>query len=286
MTLNVKGQANRGVQTTEYERDLILPAVKGTVGILKSAVAVESVKRVVITSSEVAIIPWHDFVKVESDTVFTGLSPACDPMHSQYSPLTFSPDRMSIASPQPPYANAFEAYAASKAHALHASEKFVADEKPRFDIINIMPSFIIGANELTASVEDMRTKGTNRHALTAILGVKNPTANPSTTVFVDDVAKIEVLALDPKIPGGQSFLVSSGGTYGTTWNDSIDIVKRNFPEAVTTGVLQLDGDQPTKRTKVDSSRTEAVFGFKLADYETQVKSVVTHYLELLEKEKA
>jgi nucleoside-diphosphate-sugar epimerase len=190
---------------------------------------------------------------------------------------------MSIPSPQPPYANPFEGYAASKVHALHASEKFVADNKPHFDIINIMPSFIIGANELTASITEMRTNGTNRHALTPILGVKNPNANPSTTVFVDDVAKIEVLALDPKIPGGQNFLVSSGGVYGTTWNDSVDIVKRNFPDEVAKGVWPLDGDQPTKRTKVDSSRTEEVFGFKLASYETQVKSVVEHYLELLER---
>lgn len=159
----------------------------------------------------------------------------------------------------------------------------MTDNKPHFDIINIMPSFIIGKNELTTSIEEMRTKGTNRHALTALLGVKNPNPNPSTTVFIDDVAKIEVLSLDPKIPGGQNFLVSSGGVKGTTWNDSIDIVKRNFPEEVARGVWPLDGSQPTKSTKVDSSRTEEVFGFKLADFETQVKSVVEHYLELSRK---
>jgi len=192
-------------------------------------------------------------------------------------------DKINMPSPQPPYASPFEAYAASKVHALRASENFVVDNKPYFDIINIMPSFIIGANELTTSITEMRTKGTNRHALTPIVGVKNPNANPGTTVFLDDVAKIEVLALDPKIPGGQNFLISSGGLRGTTWNDSIDIVKRNFPEEVAKGVWPLDGDQPTKRTKVDSSRTEEVFGFKLADYETQVKSVVAHYLELLNK---
>jgi nucleoside-diphosphate-sugar epimerase len=260
---------------------LIEPAVKGTVGILKSAAKVPSVKRVVITSSEVAIIPWKDFVEVESETVFTGSSP-----FHRFTPseaLTESTDKMSIPSPQPPYANPFEAYAASKVLALHASEEFVADSKPHFDIINIMPSIVIGANELTTSVTEMRTRGTNRYALTAMEGVKNPKPKPSTTVFVDDVAKIEVLALDPRIPGGQNFLVSSGGVEGTTWNDLIDIVRRNFPEEVARGVWPLDGDQPTKRTKVDSSRTEEVFGFKLAGYETQIKSVVKHYLELLEK---
>lgn len=146
-----------------------------------------------------------------------------------------------------------------------------------------MPSFIIGKNELTTSIEEMRTKGTNRHVLTAILGVKNPKPNPGTTVFLDDVAKIEVMSLDPKIPGGQNFLVSSGGVKGTTWNDAIDIVRKNFPEEVKRGVWPLDGSQPTKLTKVDSSRTEETFGFRLADYETQVKSVVGHYLELMQK---
>jgi nucleoside-diphosphate-sugar epimerase len=255
------------------------------VGILKSAAAVESIKRVVITSSEVAIIPWSDFVKVESETVFTGAFFSLFLSSSSASPTVpdISIDKMSIPSPQPPYANPFDAYAASKIRALRASEEFVADNKPHFDIINIMPSFVIGANELTTSIAEMRTKGTNRHALTPIVGVKNPNPNPGTTVFVDDVAKIEVLALDPRIPGGQNFLVSSGGLRGTTWNDAIDIVKRNFPDEAARGVWPLDGDQPTKRTMVDSSRTEEVFGFKLASYETQVKSVVAHYLELLDK---
>jgi nucleoside-diphosphate-sugar epimerase len=192
---------------------------------------------------------------------------------------------MSIPPPQPPYANPVEAYAASKVHALHASEKFVADNHPNFDIINLMPSFIIGANELTTSTTEMRTKGTNRHALTPLLGIKNPNPNPSTTVFLDDVARIEVLALDPSIPGNQNFLLSSGGTYGTTWNDSKEIVKRFIPDQVQRGVWSLDGDQPTKRTKVDSARTEEVFGFKLQGYETQVRSVAAHYLELWERER-
>jgi nucleoside-diphosphate-sugar epimerase len=249
--------------TDNPERDLIEPAVRGTTGILKSAAKYSTIKRIVITSSEVAIIPWADFIMNESDTIWK--------------------DTNQIPEPHGPYSNHFEAYAASKVKALHASEAFIASEKPSFDIINIMPSFIIGKNELVTDLKDI-TKGTNGPALRVLLGEKAAFANPSTTVYLNDVAEIEVRALNPRIAGGQNFLVSSGGIKGTTWNDVVEITKRNFPEAVRKNIFPLDGSQPTKSTKVDSSRTEETFGIKLADYETQVKSVVEHYLELYEKQ--
>ena len=39
----------------------------------------------------------------------------------------------------------------------------------------------------------------------------------------------------------------------------------------------------TKCTKIDSSRTEKVFGFKFASYQEQVKSVVKQYLGMLDE---
>ena len=248
--------------TDNPERDLIEPAVKGTTGILKSAATSATVKRIVITSSEVAIIPWADFIMTELDTIWK--------------------DTNQIPEPHGPYSNHFEAYAASKVKALHASEAFIDSVKPSFDVINFMPSFIIGKNELVTDLKYI-TKGTNGPALRVLLGEKASFANPSTTVYVNDVAEIEVRALDPKIAGNQKFLVSSGGIKGTTWDDVVEITKRNFPDAVKKNIFPLDGSQPTKSTKVDSSRTEEVFGIKLADYETQIKSIVGHYLELNEK---
>jgi len=151
--------------------------------------------------------------------------------------------------------------------------------KPSFDLINVMPSFLIGKNELVTNIKDI-TRGTNGPFLLAALGNIAETPNPSTTVYVNDVAKIEVLALDSSVEGNQNFLVSSGGIEGTTWNDALDIIRCNYPEAVKKGIFSLKGSQPTKRTKVDCSKAEKTFGFTLASYETQVKSVVDHYLEL------
>jgi nucleoside-diphosphate-sugar epimerase len=93
-----------------------------------------------------------------------------------------------------------------------------------------------------------------------------------------------VEALNPKVEGNQSFLAVSEGERGTVWEDAIDIVNRNFPKAVAKGVLPNNLPASTKRTKVDSSRTEKVFGFKFQSYEEQVKSIIMQYLTLLGEE--
>jgi len=144
-----------------------------------------------------------------------------------------------------------------------------------------MPTFIIGKNELVTDLKDIES-GTNTFALAAILGKKNP-PNLGVTVYLNDVAKVHVLALDPKIlkPGSyENYLVSSGGVEGTTFDAAIEIVKRNFPEEVEKGLFPLDGTQPVKKLRVSSERTEKDFGINLAGFETQVKSVVQHYIDL------
>ena len=144
-----------------------------------------------------------------------------------------------------------------------------------------MPTFIIGKNELITDVKKVES-GTNAIALGPILGRKSP-PNLGVTVYLNDVARVHVLALDPKIlkeGSYENFLVSSGGVDGTEFDDGIEIVKRNFPKQSEAGLFPLDGTQPAKKIRVSSERTERVFGIKLAGYETQIKSVVQHYVDL------
>lgn len=252
-----------GFRPDQYESELVQPALKGTVSILTAAYKTPGIKRVVITSSEVAIIPWEEFIAKEVDTVFD--------------------DTYQIPFPGGPYNHMFEAYAAGKVRALAATKGFLAEKKPAWDVVNIMPSFVIGENELVTDPA-LLCDGTNAAMLAQVLGKDSGWgAVPSTSVLVDDVAMLHVVALDAeRIPGNQSFLaVSEGERWGTTWEDAVEIVNRNFPEAVRKGVLPNNGKAVTKRTKVDSRRTEEVFGFKFASYEEQVKSVVRQYLSML-----
>ncbi|TVY25856.1 putative uncharacterized oxidoreductase [Lachnellula hyalina] len=254
----IKGE---GFTPAQYESELIAPAIKGTTSILSAAHKTPSIQRIVITSSIVAIIPWEEFIAKEVDTVFD--------------------DTYEIPFPAGPYTNPFEAYAASKVRALLATKEFLWEKKPQWDIIHIMPSFVVGDNEIITDAT-LICDSTVSAAFAQVLGRDSRWgAVPSTSVHPADIARLHVAALDPEIEGNQSFLAVSGGERGTRWEEAIGIVNRNFPEAVRKGILPNNGTAKTKRTKVDSSRTEKVFGFKFLGYEEQVKSVVEQYLGLL-----
>ncbi|PVH84716.1 NAD(P)-binding protein [Cadophora sp. DSE1049] len=254
----IKGE---GFTPGQYESHLVAPALKGTLSILAAAHKTSGIKRIVITSSEVAIIPWEEFISKEVDTVFD--------------------DTYKIPFPAGPYSNPFEAYAASKVRALLATNEFVREKKPEWDVINIMPSFVIGDNEMITDPK-LISDGTVAAAMAQVLGGDSGWgAVPSTSVHVADVARLHVESLDPKIEGNQNFLAVSEGERGTRWEQAIEIVERNFPEAVRKGVLPNNGTAATKRTRVDASRTEEVFDFKFRSYEEQVKSVVKQYLSLV-----
>ncbi|KAL1965833.1 hypothetical protein VTN77DRAFT_5154 [Rasamsonia byssochlamydoides] len=245
---------------TDYENELIVPSVKGTVGILESASKVPGIKRVVITASVASLIPAN---------------------------LLFSPDgtvhteKSRAPTPTGPYSNVLEAYFAAKVLAFQATEAFINEKKPAFDVINIHPGYIVGRDETVTEAKDI-TKGTNGLAFGQLFGKPAPFPVASTVVHLDDVARLHVDSLDPAIAGNQSFLASCQGPEGPNWSDALDIVKRRYPKEVAEGVFKVDGGAvQTARVLVDSSYTEKTFGFTFKTYEEQIVSVAEHSLELL-----
>ena len=246
----------------DHERDIITPAVKGTTNILKAAAKEPSVKRIVVTSSQSAIIAWEDAVAADNDHIYTAEESAPDPSG--------------------PYTSLFEAYAAAKVKALNATREYVRTEKPSFDVINIMPVFVVGKNELITDVKDILI-GSNQFPFVPILGQHASMPTTGAVTHLDDVAKVHILSLDPKVEGNQDFGTQAGGTEGIVWDDGIEIVKRRFPEAVKDGRLPANGSQPTKKIRFDTSRTERVLGIKFQSFEDALVSITEHYLELLGK---
>jgi nucleoside-diphosphate-sugar epimerase len=173
-----------------------------------------------------------------------------------------------------------DAYGVSKAAALAATERFKQEEKPHFEVISILPSMVTGKNELNRTPEDVG-KGSNGTTLGVLLNNKSETPSLGVSVHVNDVARAHIDALSPVIQGNRNYLCSSGGIEGTRWEDAKDIVRRNFPKAVAIGIFPLEGSQPSRPIRLDSSDTEEAFGWKFASFEEQVKSVAAHYLELL-----
>lgn len=241
------------VPSDDDEANIVQPAIKGTLSILYSALKQSSIKKVVITSSVAAVSPDSP----------TG---------------TYTADNVE-EDPQGPYPHTFAAYVASKKLAYNRSRDFIAKEKPHFTVVNIMPTFIVGPNELATTTDAVRS-GSNAIALNVLFGVNNPNGMPAAVVHVDDVAFLHVAALDPKVQGNKNF----GANYGINsieWDDAIDIVKKHFPAEVEKGVFPLGGSQTSLHVMpIDASASEKFFNFKFKDWETQVVDIAGYYAKV------
>ena len=240
-----------------YDQGLIQPAIQGTMNMIKAVSKYSpTTKRLVITASIVSIIKWAE-MSGETGSVFN--------------------EQSRTGNVGGPFGGLFPAYGAGKVAALNATENYVRTQSPHFDINHIGPAFVIGRHELAGNRAEILST-TNAAAIGHVVGPgAGPT--PSTSVFVDDVARMHVLALDPKIPGGKFFLGVSEDS-NTRWDDALDIAKKHFPEAVKDGRFPLTGTNPTKRLIFDNEYTKRTLGIDFASFEEQVKSVAKNYLEL------
>jgi nucleoside-diphosphate-sugar epimerase len=215
-----------------YQTTLIEPAVRGTLNILEAAQKTSTVRRVVITSSAIAILSWKDFTGASPDTIF-----------DEQSRTQFLPG---------PYGDSFEAYSASKIAALNETEAWMEREKSHvpFDVVNIFPSFVFGRDETVVDAQDAH-RGTNAVILGPVTGAKLE-YYPGVSVHVRDTALAHVKALHSQVPGNQGYLLTSGGLNGTRFEDAMDIVAKAFPDAVKAGVLSNDGKITSVRVKLNA----------------------------------
>ncbi|KAK3995197.1 hypothetical protein QBC44DRAFT_320671 [Cladorrhinum sp. PSN332] len=250
------------VPLDRHDAHFIQPAVRGTVNLLEAANLGGTVRRIVITSSFVALVPVAELDGTRKRDASKPVTPN--------DRVPFTPG---------PYESEFAAYAASKVAALHHAEAWIERERPPFDVVHLHPGFVLGRND-TATTAGQAMQGTNSVVLALLLGKRfGPYAG--ATVHAKDVARAHVEALDPTVLGNQSYILSQSAR----WNDAIAIAKRNFPQAIKTKLLVTGGSVKTTHLPMDASLTEETFGFKFATYEEQVKNVIDHFLELRMRKK-
>jgi nucleoside-diphosphate-sugar epimerase len=242
------------------ESYIIIPAIRGTLSILESALKVKSIHRVVITSSAVAVATPEQLSQGTSSTLVTA--------NTRVTPL-----------PEAPWGPPLMAYRKSKVLALNAIEKFMAEKKPHFTLINVMPSYVIGPHELLNDIS-MVTHGSNQIIMSVALGTTPlaPGARPGSVISVGDVARVHIKTLnEEKIPGNKSFLLLAPER--VVFDDVKDIARKHFPKAVEDGTLPLNGTVPTARFETDVSAELGLFGpFK--PFEEMVVGLLERYLTL------
>lgn len=255
----VTGRERPPIESRLADETFIKPAVQGTISLLEAADACGTVRRVVITSSIVALIPVPEM---------EGTRPR--PSNKPVKPT----DRVSFTSG--PYHSEFAAYANSKIAALNAAETWFEAKRPAFDIVHLHPSFVLGRNDMATSPAEC-VKGTNAMVLAMLLG-KSFGPFAGATVHVDDVAKCHVAAaVDIKnIPGNASYILSQA----SVWNDAKSIAARLFPQAIKHKLLVEHGNVDTTAIQIDTTLTQDTFGIRFRRFDGQVRSLVAQFLEL------
>ncbi|MCJ1421403.1 hypothetical protein MMC32_007766 [Xylographa parallela] len=255
------------IESDDYDRDIIDPALKVTLSILNAAHRTPSIKRVVITSSAVTLISFA----------------------WMFGPAPASPDLTLFTAADinsntaGPYGTSMEAYFVSKTLSRIATRKFMEQEKPEFEFVNLLPTVVFGPDELATNAAELVTGG-NSLALGPLLDVNIPQM-VGATVHVDDAARVHIDALKPSVHGNKDYILSSDAPDGIDWEDAQNYIRKFFPEAVENGTLKLGGSLRARIWRLDTRETEKEFGWQFLSFKETLKELVGQYLKFVAAEK-
>ncbi|OBT94537.1 hypothetical protein VE01_07271 [Pseudogymnoascus verrucosus] len=250
-------------ETDDYERDIVKPARDLLMAVLEAAIHITTLRRIVVTSSAVSLIPMEWLGTSDTETVFT--------------------ERDINSNPTRPFHSAMEAYWASKAFARLSTNKFIEERKPHFDIVGLLPSVVLGPEDLATGNSTLLV-GTRAMLVPVLQGAKLDMPLVGTPVHVDDVARAHVDAIKPSVPGNADYVLSSDGEEGIEWDSMTDIARKYFPDEVESGLLKLGGSMPTRKWRLNVSTTEKAFGWKCVPFEKTMRDLIGQYVEFLKKE--
>lgn len=233
---------------SEDPNDLIEPAVKGTTGVLQSALKYGSnVKRVVVTSSVAAVL-----TPTTNPTVFT---------EKDWNQQAIK-DVEEMGKAAPPASK----YRASKTLAEKAAWDFVDKNKGSigWDLVVLNPPYVFGPiihdvpgpDKINTSMADFYNtllKGAKDDKTLATLG--------SCWIDVRDLALAHILAIEKQEAGGNRFLVSQGPF---KWQDFVDAAHEAgvYPESALPKGVPGAGKGPnvTHLLNYDTSKAAKLLG--------------------------
>lgn len=237
----------------DNERDVLLPAINGTVNVLKAIkAAAPQVEKVVLTSSIVSQTLFHNPNAAASEETWNDVS---------YETAK---------------ENAGAAYAGSKTFAEKAALDFVKNEKPHFTISTVHPVFVFGPQAF-----DLDAKGAlnaSNSFISSILKLKSGSGAevPGTKgSFVDvrDVAAAHIIEIE-KPTNGLRVIVKNEDFNGQTL---LDVVNKHFPEL---DLIKGEPGVPYKSARViDDSKSKEYLGLNYIGIDKSVSEVVKQYLE-------
>ncbi|CCD24822.1 SDR family oxidoreductase NDAI_0D05090 [Naumovozyma dairenensis CBS 421] len=248
----------------DYEKDLLVPALNGTKGILHSILkyAADTVERVVITSSVAAMF---DFTK------------DLDPSYS-YNENTWNPDSYEDA-----LIDGGHAYNGSKKLAEKYAWDFVEEHRNeiKFKLTTVNPSYVFGPQRFDENVSSkLNTSCELIHKL-MLSSADDKVDNSFVGSFIDvrDVAKAHLLAFQrPTLIGKRLLLISSRFNA----QDILDVMNEDFPSLkgrIPVGKPQSGALHNWKGSFADNSKTKELLGFEFMPLKKSIDDTVTQILK-------
>ncbi|KAL3455579.1 NAD(P)-binding protein, partial [Aspergillus heterothallicus] len=240
----------------DLKKDMLDPAIDGTVGLLKAIKNnAPTVKRVVVTSSGAAIL---DFSRPTS--------------------YTFTEADWNLMSWEEAVSNPLNAYRASKVFAEKAAWDFVEKEKPDFTLTTLNPTMVYGP--VIHHIADLSALNTSNERIRDIAFGKAKDAVPYTGVFlwvdVRDLAEAHVLAIEKPEAGGHRFCLSPG-KYSN--RELVEVIREEFPElrdglATEEDALKGGDFPPGGWYGYDSSKSEKILGVSYRSFKESIVDTV------------
>lgn len=245
----------------DTQKDLLDPAINGTVGILKAIKAsAPTVKHVVITSSFASILnadkgqTWQEHTYTEAD----------------WNPITLDEATKTPA----------HGYRASKTFAEKAAWEFLEKEKPNFTLSTANPPMVFGP--IVHYLNSLDALNTSNARIRDMLRgeYKNGLPDTGTYIWTDvrDLALAHVKQIELQEAAGKRFFITAG--YFS--NEQIaEIIRKNFPEYKDklpepnpNGPGGFPGGSEKSLYKYDNKRTREVLGIEFRSLEESITDLV------------
>ncbi|KAG6034223.1 hypothetical protein E4U41_006655 [Claviceps citrina] len=248
---------------SDFETDLMIPAVRGSTAILEAATHIESVQRLVHTNSFACI---YDAA--------AGPCPGKTYTSRDWSPLTYQDGVCAT--------NAPAAYRASKTAAEKAAWRFMSERKPGFDLVSLCPTMVFGPFLPGSMPKAIRDVNTSNLMVWSVVSAGRDQPVPQTKgpcwVDVRDVAAAHVNALLVPEAGGGRYMLCQGVYCNQELADISRKVTSKYTDKIPVG-------KPGQREShshfgVDTSDTERVLGLKWRTLEDSLADLVPQLFDI------
>ncbi|PQE07497.1 hypothetical protein CJF30_00007249 [Rutstroemia sp. NJR-2017a BBW] len=236
---------------SDFQADYVRPAVEGTEAILHAALNFPQIKKIIVMSSVLALLPPTAAGSMDvSVTDNTG---------------DVIPIEHEMAFPEG-FAGHGVKYAASKILAHQATRNFLKRFQPHYTLITFHPTFVLGDSLIQENAMDLG--GMNALFWSSLFSEKPILKN--AWVHVRDVAMAHIKALSVPIETGTEFLLSAPPV---SWEKAADFIRKTYPELECKIQPPINGGW-----EVDTSSADRVIGITWRSMETMVRDVINQQL--------